>query len=290
MNKLFSQEILRMLGIVGLAGLSLMTFLGVYISKARGSFAPYRKATIIYLLLATAIGALAGIAGTWQAELRPFGTLLICQVVFFTLGFLHIRCMHRYLKWSGTEKSFWFEFLFTVVVAAFCFMAFIIVFSMCSAETGFRYYIASSVLFLIIAFFVYTTFLKAVNIPEKIYSKWFYPIHEEVADPDEAKLKNILVISFEFQKKKTDPHFTNFRAKAPADMEFGQLFYYFINDYNERHPNGKIEFMNERSDAYGWMFYRKPRWYSLRTKYMDTEKTFFINHVKENDIIVCKRV
>jgi hypothetical protein len=288
-NRIFSQEIIRMLGIVGLAGLSVMTFLGMYISKARGSFAPYRKPTIIYLLLALALCGLVGLVGYWAAEWRPFTTLIVAQVTFFLLGFLHMRCMHRYLKWSGGARSFWFELLFTIVVAAFGFMAFVTVYRLCSQD-GFHYYQASAVLFLVIAFMLYETFIRAVSIPEKVYSKWFYPVHDEVADPDESKLKNILVISFEFQKNKRDPHFTNFRAKAPADMEFGQLFYYFINDYNERHPNGKIEYVNERGEAFGWMFYRKPRWYSLRTKYIETDKTFFINHLRENDVIVCKRV
>ncbi len=43
-------------------------------------------------------------------------------------------------------------------------------------------------------------------------------------DPDENKLKNMLLISFEFQKGGTDHCFTNFRAKAPADMELRLLF------------------------------------------------------------------
>ena len=80
-----------------------------------------------------------------------------------------------------------------------------------------------------------------------------------------------------FQKKLNEPHFTNFRAKAPRDMEFGQLFYYFINDYNERHPNGKIEFADKNLSAYGWIFYQKPAWYTINTKYIDTDKTFYAN-------------
>jgi Type VI secretion system, TssN len=289
MNKFFSQEMLRMLGIAGFAGLSLMTFLGVYISRARGSFAPYRKPTIIYLLLVTLIAASAGLMGVAARSLSPFATLLICQFIFLAAGFLHIRYMRRYLKWSGADDSFWFEVIFTIVLAAFAFMGFVMVFSMFNRE-GYQFYIASSVLFFVLAYFIYATFIRAVSIPLKIYARWFYPVHEEVDDPDEDKLKNMLVISFEFQKKKEDQHYTNFRAKAPADMEFGQLFYYFLNDYNERHPNGKIEFLNEQSSPYGWIFYKKPRWYNLSTLYIDSDKSFFINHIRENDIIVCKRV
>lgn len=289
MDRFFSQEIIRMLGIAGIAGLSLMTFLGVYINKARGSFAPYRKATIIYLLVSLLICGIPGLLGHPKLFTNPFVTLIIAQAIYLLLGFLHIKYMRQYLKWSNGYNSFWFELIFTIVVAAFGFMAFIMVFNLFNKE-GYHLHIGSAVLFLIIAFLLYTTFVQAVKIPLKVYTKWFYPVHDEVADPDEDKMKNMLVISFEFQKKMNDPHFTNFRAKAPADMEFGQLFYYFINDYNERHPQGKIEYVNEQGKPYGWVFYKKPKWYNLNTRYIDTDKTFFINHIRENDIIVCNRL
>ncbi len=278
-----------MLAIAGIGASLLMAGLGAYISKAKGSFAPYRKATIIYLLVSILINGLVGLMG-WSALFStPFATLVICQVIYFILGFLHIGWMHKFLKWSGTDKSLWFEIIFTVVVTAFAFMAFVMVFGLFNRE-GYHYYLSTSVFFLLIAYFVYTTFLKATSIPLKIYAKWFYPVHEEIDDPDEEDMKNMLVISFEFQKKKTDPHFTNFRAKAPVDMEFGQLFYYFINDYNERHAQAKIEFINEQASPDGWVFYKKPKWYHFSTHYIDTDKSFFTNHIRENDVIVCKRV
>jgi Type VI secretion system, TssN len=288
MTRIFSQEIIRLIGILGLAGLSLMVVLGVYINKLKGSFAPYRKATILYLLVCTFFCALPGFLGI-PSIFSPAITLIICQVIFCLMGFLHIKYMHQYLKWSNTEKSFWLEVIFTFVLAAFGFMAFLIVFSWMNTE-GYQILISSSVCFFVIAYFIYYSFLLAVKIPMKVYSKWYYPVHEEIDDPDEKELKNMLVISFEFQKKITDKHFTNFRAKAPADMEFGQLFYYFINDYNERHPNGNIEFVNEQANPYGWMFYKKTKWYHFGSKYIDTDKTFFTNHIRENDVIVCTRV
>jgi hypothetical protein len=289
MNKIFTQQMMMMLGLLGIASISIMSILGVYIAKFRGNFVPYRKATIIYLLVCTLIFAIIGFVGVPNIFLRPTYTLIACQILFFLLGLWHVRLMHKYLKWSGDEKSFWYEAVFTVVVATFGFMGFIIIFTWMN-RTGYEFHISFSILFFIIAFFVYNTFLRAINIPDKVYKKWHYPVHAEVDDPDESKLKNMLVISFEFQKKKTDKYFTNFRAKAPADMEFGELFYYFINDYNERHPNGKIEYVNEQAQPHGWVFYKKPKWYTVNTKYISTENTFFTNHIKENDVIVCARV
>jgi hypothetical protein len=142
----------------------------------------------------------------------------------------------------------------------------------------------------LVPYFVYQTYLKSVAIPPKIYKEWYYPAHAQEPDLEEAKLKNLLVISFEFQKQMEDRYFTNFRAKAPVDMEFGQLFYYFINDYNDRHGGSSIRYSNMQGDLHGWIFYRKPKWYHLSTKYIDTEKTIFINNIRENDVIICNRV
>ena len=111
----------------------------------------------------------------------------------------------------------------------------------------------------------------------------------EIEEPEDSKLKNLLVISFEFQKKIYDAHLTNFRAKAPVDMEFGQLFYYFINDYNERHTDNKIQYINQGGAPHGWIFYKRPRWYSLFTNYVDAEKTIYNNRIRENDVIICTR-
>jgi hypothetical protein len=183
-----------MLGIAGLAGLSIMTFLGVYISRARGSFAPYRKATIIYLLVIILVAGLTGFIGISGIFPTPAIALIICQLVFFVVGFIHIGQMHQHLKWSGTEKSFWFELLFTLVVSIFAFMAFNFVFGSVNKQ-GYHYHMSSATVFILIAFLLYNTFMASVNIPLKIYSRWFYPVHEEVDDPDESKLKNLLVIS-----------------------------------------------------------------------------------------------
>lgn len=289
MSKIFTGEVVKMLGIAGLAGIGLMTFLGVYISKARGSFAPYRKKTIIYLLVVVLISCIIGFIGLSSIFPRPLFGLIICQLIFLMLGFIHIGQMHKYLEWSGKKKSIWFEALFTLVVSIFAFMGFNFVFGSLNKQ-GYHNYLATSAFFLLIAFFIYATFVTAVSIPLRIYEKWFYPVEEEIEDPDETKMTNLLVISFEFQKKKDDEYFTNFRAKAPYYMEFGLLFYYFINDYNERHANEKIEYLNEESKPYGWIFYKKKKWYLFNTQVMDPHSSFAANGIRENDVIVCKRV
>ena len=152
-------------------------------------------------------------------------------------------------------------------------------------------YMALAGLFFMVPLLVWQTYLKAIEIAPKIYKLWYYPVqHRAEFLPDDSKLKNFLIISFEFKKKEEDDYYTNFRAKAPVDMEAGELFYYFLNDYNIRHAKSKINYIDNKSgQPYGWIFYKKPKWYTIFTKYIDMDKTVFINNIRENDIIVCNR-
>ena len=82
---------------------------------------------------------------------------------------------------------------------------------------------------------------------------------------------------------------SNFRLKAPEKMAFGKLFYFFINDYNDRHPENKIVYINSENEPHGWVFYRKPKWY-LGMKYIDYARTVDSNGIKEDNVIICQRV
>ncbi len=288
MEKLFTGEVLRMLGILGLGGFSLMAILSRVIGKIRGSFQEYLKATIIYLLVCCILFASVGFLGHPTVFIKPSVFFIGLQLIFMLLGIIHIYYLPKKLGWATGEKSFWMVVLFSFAIAVFGFMCFVIIFKWMNV-TGYHYMAATSVAFFLIPLFVYQTFLSAVDIPPKVFKQWYYPIDTEVQEPNDEKLKNMLVISFEFQKKLNEAHFTNFRAKAPRDMEFGQLFYYFINDYSDRHLDSKIEYADRTNGAYGWIFYKKHRWYSIGTNYIDPEKTFYANRIRENDVIVCRR-
>jgi hypothetical protein len=75
---------------------------------------------------------------------------------------------------------------------------------------------------------------ELVNVPEKIYKFWFYPVKHSHDDPSEHELENPVIISLIFRKNEKSSEPTTFRVKAPVGMKFGELFYYFINDYNDR--------------------------------------------------------
>jgi hypothetical protein len=288
MEKVLTNELSRFLIILGIGVIGLSVLMVKMISRLAGSFTPYKRTTIYYVLVSIILFALIGFIAHPTLFSEPLSLFIFYQAYFLLFGIVHFYCMHQYLNWSGTEKSFWTELLFSVVVGMFGCIAFVLVYQLVN-KNGLELIMASSILFLIVPLFVYHTFRKAISIPPKIIRQWYYPVHEEIGEPDENKLKNLLVISFEFQKQTNDPNFTNFSARAPTDMEFGQLFYYFINDYNERHPNAKIQYVSVSGDPHGWIFYKKSKWYNIITRYIDPEKTIFNNNIRENDVIVCNR-
>jgi hypothetical protein len=270
---------------IGTIGLSAL--MGMLISRVRGSFKAFSKRTILYTLSYVLLFALCGFCVA-----LPFGQYLYAflafQALFLGIGILHLFTGRRWLKWMG-PGAFWPEVLHLLVLLLLGAIGMIMTYRIVNRE-GAEIAMSMSALFFIVPYFVHQTYRRSIAIPPKVYKQWYYPAHAREPELEESKLKNLLVISFEFQKQSGDRYFTNFRAKAPVDMEFGQLFYYFINDYNDRHGGSSIRYSDNKGDLHGWIFYRKPKWYHLSTKYIDTEKTIFINNIRENDVIICNRV
>lgn len=288
MEKMITNELTKTLIILGMGVLTISALLMKLIAKVSGSFKPYQKAILLYLFVFLLFFAAIACTAFFPASKNYFLFYILYQFYFLGLGIAHTRFMPAHIKKSADSKAIWLELVFTILAGIIGSIGFIIVYSLINRE-GFQYNMATSICSFIIPWFVYKTFEQAVAIPPKILKQWYYPLNKELEEPDESKLRNLLVISFEFQKQTTDMHFTNFRAKAPVDMEFGELFYYFVNDYNERHPNAKIEFADTTGDAHGWIFYKKPKWYTLATQYINSDRTIFNNNIKENDIIICSR-
>jgi hypothetical protein len=289
MDKWMTPEINRILPFLGIGIISFSVIIALLARKIRSSFKPFSRKAIIYLLAAlllfglTALVIAAGIFKTYT------GYFIFFQILFVLYGSLHVYLMKKKMAWGQDERSFWPDVLYSFLIMVAGALVFALVYRLVNRE-GLEWPMMASVVFFIVPVFVTHTFRKAMEIPPKVLKQWYYPVHQPVEDPDENKLKNLLLISFEFQKKSDDAWFTNFRAKAPTDMELGRLFYYFINDYNERHPQARIHYINANGEPYGWMFYKKPRWYTILTGYMDADKTIFVNSIRENDIIVCARI
>ncbi|WP_346864418.1 TssN family type VI secretion system protein [uncultured Draconibacterium sp.] len=244
--------------------------------------------SLIYVIVTGAIisiGALLGYRNFIQISYHLVYILLGSWML--VMGILHVFLIKILLPWAD-EENYGSELLFTVLVAAVGAVFMLLLFRF----INFLFYPGinlTTLLLFILPYVFYGVLRRYLSIPVKILRKWYYPVDKHVEDPSDREMEMPLVVGFEFKKKKEDKNMTAFRAKAPKEMAFGKLFYYFINDYNHRNPDEKIEYLDENEKSIGWIFYFKPKMFS-KIRYIDPEETNSFNLIKENTIIVCKRV
>lgn len=244
--------------------------------------------TILYSLI---YALLIGVSGFIDNK-RMFG--LSSTTSYYTLigwmlvlGILHVLFCSKILPWTIKNK-FGPKLALTIGTGLLGAALILIAFHF-SGSTKFAKIFLTSILMFFVPFLFHSTYLLYLNIPVKVLRKWQYPVDKHIDDPSDREMESPLVVGFEFKKKADDENMTTFRAKAPKEMIFGKLFYYFINDYNGRNPDEKIEYLDEKNKPVNWIFYIKPKWFSS-IRYIDPQETISFNFIKENSVIVCKRV
>ncbi len=237
------------------------------------------------LALILGAGALLGNQEWFPVSFHLFYLLLGVWMLLF--GTLHVISLNYFLPWINDE-NFGTQILFTLLIAVVGGVFVQVVFM----YIDFKFFIGinlTTLLLFILPYIFYGVIRRYLKIPVKILRKWYYPVDKHIEDPSDREMEMPLVVGFEFKKKNSDKTTTAFRAKAPKEMAFGKLFYYFINDYNYRNPDEKIDFLDEKEKPIAWIFYFKPAIFS-KIRYIDPEETNSFNLVKENSVIVCKRV
>jgi hypothetical protein len=208
------------------------------------------------------------------------------QTAFLGLGLLHAHLMYRILPSlnepngrKGAIATLLYTFTGTATLLVFY------------RATGFFEYsglYALSSIGFVLPFFIRLSIQLLLHIPVRHYKKWHYPIESTMPDVDRLDLSKVLVIQFEFPKKYGEQQHTNFKAKAPVEMTLGNLFFIFINDYNERTPDSKIGYLNEQGQPYGWVFYKKTFWWQTR-RFFDPDLNFKDNGILDDFVIVAQR-
>ncbi len=274
---------------IGIVLLIITMILMGFVTGLKKLFIKNKKKFFLYVLVILLLFAATALLSNEKVLNNiPLNNFISFQVVFFLLGVLHIMALRKFFPdISETPTCFWSEFLYTLVTVFVGLISFMFVVNIYKPE--YTYIFLTSAITFLMPFMIVKLYEFAVSIPVSVYQKWFYPIDKKMKDPKEEELLNPLVISFEFNKGESLSEISNFRLKAPERMEFGKLFYFFINDYNERHPGGEITYIDKGNKPSGWIFYTKPNWLGLQ-KYINFNKTIEANNIKENDVIICRRV
>lgn len=286
MGAILNNEILKVnLGLF-VVGTLLMTLMG----KLRKVFGKNKKAAILYGLFVLLTFGLTGLLSSSRVlNDTPMNSFIGFQLVFFLLGLLHIYVMYTWFPdLSEDESQFFPQCLFTLAYTCLGLIVFLQVVD--KFRSPFNYVFMTSALWFIIPILFLKLYHFATQIALPVYDSWLFPLGKEIKDAGKNEWADPKVIAFEFKKRENEDHITNFRIKAPQGMEFGKLFYYFIIDYNERHPEGKIEILDEKTQRpSSWVFHFKPHWYSP-VRHIDFNRTVAFNNIGENSVIMCSRV
>lgn len=248
---------------------------------------PFKKITLVYILISALIYGLLGFIGFLEQYIHFYFAFFLSGAYFICLGIFNNIVARHYLPWYD-EINFLFGLIFNIIIAALGTIIYLYIYYYLPQMGVNKFHLFNVVLYFV-PFLVQRSVDYYFDIPKSDFKKWLYPIGKEIEDPSEYEMESPLVVAFEFQKRFDNNNVTIFRAKAPKHMEFGKLFYYFILDYNTKHNDSKIEYIYEKSKSYCWVFYIKPIWFGRRV-YLDPEKTVAENYIEEDAVIIAQRV
>jgi hypothetical protein len=242
-----------------------------------------RNRVFLYALVATLLFVIAGLM-LYTDILSAATYYYLALSLVMVLGILHVFLVHRLvaqIKPGDFWKGLGFTFLLMLLgAAAVCILFYFLKLNLI---------LVTFVLPFFIPFLCWYTCHFFMKIPARFYKIWYYPVNDTMPDLDMIDLTQMAVVQFIFHKKQQDTNPISFTSKAPLDMTLGQLFFIFINDYNEKNSQGAIEFLDAQQSPNGWLFYRRNKW--LRSKYyFDPELSFRQNTVSPNEFIYAKRV
>ncbi|HRI21124.1 MAG TPA: TssN family type VI secretion system protein [Panacibacter sp.] len=267
--------------------------LAVMVKPFAESFAASGKKPFVYGGFSSVIASLVAYCTKWVSD-NLFTVFWFLAGIFLFFGIIHLAFVHKKYFDSRNQdktKALLGEIIFGLSIVLFTIVIFsTLKFFINPAERDFLFYpmVMSGLSFFVPMLFL-QTFNAAYNIPAAVFKTWQYPLNE-IELPDEDPREKIIVMGFEIAKKVTDKRKTFFRAKAPESMKLGDLYYHFINDYNEVQSETPIELAgNEDLETHEWWFRIKPKWYQFQ-RILDPDISVRENGIKENSVIICERI
>lgn len=261
-----------------------------FIKPLSSSFGNYGKKPWIFNFVSSIIASGVAFATTYITK-NLFFTFWILSAIFLLFGIIIVLLVHKKyfkIRHDNRNKQFFAEFLFTLSIILLCVAVFSSLQYFIKDKNFMHFPMLLCMLFLLIPFLLLHTFDAAISIPRPVYSFWQYPVNTPIDLPDEDERERLYVIGFEIPKKNTDRERTYFTVKAPENMKLGDLFYHFINDYNEVQSETSIEYAN-KENINEWSFRTKPKWYRF-SKLLNADLTVRYNKIRENSVVICERI
>jgi hypothetical protein len=253
-------------------------------------FKSISKKNNYFLLLISVLNAIIAFGVTYATSDLFVIFWLLC-LVFLVFGIVNLMITHsKFSPWPGEKK---YEVIFGEIFFSIAVMLFVnVLFSLLQyylKDKSFLFYpMLLSALAVILPLFFYYTFEAAINIPATDFHVWQYPVLKRIDPPDEGPNENLLVIGLNIPKRMLEKK-TVFRAKAPENIILGELFYHFINEYNDGKSESPIQYLDEYKKPIVWWFRLKRKWYQFN-RVLDPSKRVRDNFIKENSVIICEQL
>lgn len=267
--------------------IAIAMIISMFIGMKTPKFRQDKKRYFIYILVQGLMFLIFGAILYNLKETTLNIRFISLQVYFVIAGAVHLTFFHLYFKKFEAEQIY--KEIFIALVTSIFLAAFLIMLVSHFQEFDYLIYTLGTLLFFLIPTFCYTLFQTAISIPAKLHKRWFYPVNTKYPSPQISEMRNVIILNLVFHKKENDTQIINFKVKAPRAFDFGKLFYYFINDYNEKNPNSQIRYLDDRNQPFGWYFYTKPKWFSS-SDYIDPELAIDTNNIKDGETIICQRI
>ncbi len=241
------------------------------------------KKLISYLLLCVVCLTIPALLGLLNYNFMPLGYLFLV-FVYMLLGYYN----KKILKWMYKDSPpFSVELSLLIFTQFAAGVLFGLVFNYCN-ELRIGFWVATSnIAFMFPSIYVKTNSLFA-EIPVAVYKVWKSTLNEKNIEHEEVDYNHLKLVKIELFKTESDNKTTVINAKAPFELSFGAWFSRLLNDYNLKSPLSPIEDAEPKATS-GWIFYTKPSVF-LPRNYIDFERNFKQNMIRENQTIIAKRV
>lgn len=272
------------------AGIFLVSSLAILplIKQVSGSFGNHGKKPLIFNFISSLFASGAAFGATYFTN-NLFFTYWVLTGIFLLFGIIFVLLIHKKFfkaRKDNRNKQIFAEILYVLSIILMCVAIFSSLQYFLKNENFMFFPMLLCMLFFFIPVLLLHTFDAAMDIPLPLYNSWQFPARP-IELPDEKENEHLYVIGFEIAKKSSDSRKTYFRAKAPEDMLLGDLFYHFVNDYNDLHSETPIEFYDANA-VQNWVFRTKPKWNTF-SKILDPQRTINENRIRENTVIICER-
>ncbi len=206
------------------------------------------------------------------------------------LGFVHVWQMGKRFGWRN-QFSLKSKLLLSIsiLIAAMIFTCILLFFY--KPAHGLYVLFSSSLLPFIFPLLFFSVYDYSISIPKPLYKTWKYTFDMKLPDMDSIDFSNSYIVTLQLNKSEADFNDTFMKFKAPLDrLTFGELFYLYMNEYNDKHREYPIQYLNSLQQPFEWVFYVKPsKWWKFKS-YIDPSLTMRENKIRENYIVKSERI